>query len=373
MNPQMKRLFHTVRDGLFIVSREADVHFANEAALRLIPATLGHRIPNPDIERMVKSVVSGYTALPHAEDIELGSDCLVADADVIRAHLMASPVGTDLVVILHNLTESQFFDTAMSNFSSLIQRECGSDMDALSSALEALEQQIDTADAGQIAHLRAAVKKAGHSVFDTVGKLAGLAALSDGEALVAEERIVVAAWLSRTAEYCRRVANERQVRILIDSKVEDLPPVYGSEKWLDRVLIECIDNAVRYGAQGSEVYLAAFAQGQHVRISVRNMGAAGVPAHLRQRLLRPLFRGKNASVAGEPGLGLGLSLAKQVVELHGGRLVIDQPETDEIECAIEMPTGAPKNDSRQLDLEQAQRYARDLAQLMQRRTAKAAS
>lgn len=373
MNPLMKRLFHTVRDGLFIVSREAEVRFANEAALRLIPAALGARIPNPDLERMVASVASGYTALPHAEDIELGSDCLVADADVIRAHLMSSPVGTDLVVILHNLTESQFFDTAMSNFSSMLQRECGDDMEALSAALEALEQQIDTADADEVARLRTAVKNAGHAVFDTVGKLAGLAALSDGEALVAEERIVVAQWLTRTVEYCRRVAHERQVRILIDGKVEELPPVYGSEKWLDRVLIECIDNAVRYGAQGSEVYLSAVAQGEYVRISVRNMGAAGIPAHLRQRLLRPLYRGKNATASGEPGLGLGLSLARQVVELHGGRLVIDQPETDEIECAIEMPTGAPRNDSRQLDLEQAQRYARDLAQLMQRRTAKATS
>jgi len=372
MNPQMKRLFHTVRDGLFIVSREAEVRFANEAALRLIPAALGTRIPNPDIERMVRSVVSGYTALPHAEDIELGRDCLVADADVIRAHLMASPVGTDLVVILHNLTESQFFDTAMANFSALLQRECAQDMEALSAVLEDLENKVDTADASEIARLRAVVRQRGQAVFGTVSKLAGLAALSDGDALVGEERIVVAEWLTRTAEHCRAMAGERQVRILIDGKVEDMPPIYGSTRWLDRVLIECLDNAVRYGASGSEVFLSAVAQGEHVRISVRNMGAAGVPAHLRQRLLRPLYRGKNAIQAAEPGLGLGLSLARQVVELHGGRLVIDASDSDAIECAIEMPTGAPKNDSRQLDLEQAQRYARDLAQLMQRRTAKAA-
>jgi len=371
MNPLMQRLFHTVRDGLFIVSRDAEVRFANEAALRLIPTALGVRIPNPDLERMVKSVASGYTALPHQEDIELGRDCLVADADVIRAYLMASPVGTDLVVILHNLTESEFFGTAMDNFSSMLQRECSGDMDALNAALEALEQQIDTADAEQVCQLRAAVKQKGHSVFETVAKLAGLAALSDGEALVAEERIVLSQWLTRAVDHCRPMANERQVRILIDSKVEEMPPVYGSEKWLDRVLIECVDNAVRYGAPGSEVYLSARAQGEHVRISVRNMGANGVPAHLRHRLLRSLYRGKNAILAGEPGLGLGLSLARQVVELHGGHLVIDQPDTDEIECAIEMPTGAPKNDARQLDLEQAQRYARDLARLMQRRAAKA--
>lgn len=369
MNPQMKRLFHTVRDGLFILSRTAEVCFANEAALRLIPAQVGRPIPNADLARLVASANAGYTALPHAQDIELGADCLVADADVVRAHLMGSPVGDDLVVILHNLTEQQFFDTALANFGCLLQRECGGQIDALGTAFDAFEAHLPAADGPVLASLREHTVQRARALFETITRLAALAALSDGEALVGDERILIADWLQRAAGHCRTLAAERRIHLLIDAGVDDLPPVYGSERWLDRVLIECVDNAVRYGAEGSDVYLSAAAHGAFVRISVRNMGVSGVPAHLRQRLLRPLYRGKNAIDADEPGLGLGLSLASRVVALHGGHLSVDQAERTQIECAVELPTGAPHHDAQQLDLVQAQRYARDLAALMQRREA----
>ena len=47
MNPMMKRLFHTVRDGLFIIGRDGVVRFGNEAAQCLIPCVIDAPMPNP--------------------------------------------------------------------------------------------------------------------------------------------------------------------------------------------------------------------------------------------------------------------------------------------------------------------------------------
>jgi len=83
----------------------------------------------------------------------------------------------------------------------------------------------------------------------------------------------------------------------------------------------------------------------------------------------------NASSAVKPGLGLGLPLARHIVELHRGRLALEQEPDGFVTCTIELPAGVAAHLSAGLDLAQVQRYASDLVRLRARRrpTSSAAS
>ena len=367
MNPMMKRLFHTVRDGIFIVGRDGVVRFGNEAALCLIPCRVGVAMPNPALLRMIEAVNGGHVAVPHAADIEIGEDCLVAAADTIRAHLLASPVGTDYVVILHNLTEEHFYASAIANLSGMVERECGANLERFQVGLDALllsMNAIGERAPGLADEARDAVRE-GRKLLDTLRRLADLARITGGEPIADDERITVPEWINGCVDLLRPAANVRGMSLLVERPADEMPPVYGSRAWLGRAFGELLDNAVKYGPARSNVLVSFKQNGNFLLISVRNYGDL-VPIHLRERLFQVLYRGRNAERKDTPGLGLGLGLARQIVQMHGGNLTLASTEKGTTDFTIELPTGAPTGDAKALDLAQAQRYAQDLARLMNR-------
>ncbi len=96
--------------------------------------------------------------------------------------------------------------------------------------------------------------------------------------------------------------------------------VRGDERLLRRAVRNLIENAQRYGGDGSiEIALATAAPEMNgVEVQVRDRGP-GVPEALRERIFEPFYRlPGHAETAG--GVGLGLALVKQIAERHGGRV-----------------------------------------------------
>jgi len=101
--------------------------------------------------------------------------------------------------------------------------------------------------------------------------------------------------------------------------------VVADEALLRRALWNLVENAAKYGAP--PVLLAAARDGDHVTLSVSDAGAGIAPAD-RERVFAPFFRGDAArtpDATGESrrGVGLGLTLARRVAEVHGGSIVIE--------------------------------------------------
>jgi signal transduction histidine kinase len=92
--------------------------------------------------------------------------------------------------------------------------------------------------------------------------------------------------------------------------------VSGDERLLRRALRNLLENARRYG--GGEIALEAARNGRDVELRVCDRGP-GVPAELRERIFEPFFR-LPGHAEREGGVGLGLSLVRQIAERHGGRV-----------------------------------------------------
>jgi signal transduction histidine kinase len=106
-----------------------------------------------------------------------------------------------------------------------------------------------------------------------------------------------------------------QVGAELQASVAELR-VSGDERLLRRALRNLLENARRYG--GDEVTLHAAREGATVVLRVCDRGP-GVPAPLRERIFEPFFR-LPGHAEREGGVGLGLSLVKQIAERHGGRV-----------------------------------------------------
>jgi len=118
---------------------------------------------------------------------------------------------------------------------------------------------------------------------------------------------------------------QHQLRSLIES---ELPVIRVDARAVAEVIYTLIDNATKYAPAGTCITIKANrAPAEMVRISVTDQGR-GIPKHLRQRVFEKFVHVRGVPIgSGRPeGIGMGLSIAKGIVEAHGGRIWIEDGE-----------------------------------------------
>ena len=102
---------------------------------------------------------------------------------------------------------------------------------------------------------------------------------------------------------------------------ESLPIIHGDGQRLEQVLFNLINNATKFTPEGGNIFIKVRQQDSGLIIDVQDNGI-GIAREEQDRLFKPYSR-INADRKNHPGLGLGLALAKQVVELHGGKIWVE--------------------------------------------------
>ncbi len=106
----------------------------------------------------------------------------------------------------------------------------------------------------------------------------------------------------------------------------ELPVARVDASLIAEVLYSLIDNAAKYSPAGSRIKISARrAENEMIVIAVEDEGP-GIPAHLRERIFDKFFRATSEGAAslGRPrGLGMGLAIARGIVEAHGGRVWVE--------------------------------------------------
>jgi signal transduction histidine kinase len=131
-----------------------------------------------------------------------------------------------------------------------------------------------------------------------------------------------------------------EVQVLAEVR-EPLPQIRGDADRLRQVLMNLIDNAIKYSPSGGEVEVRAYGDDGRVRIDVRDSGP-GI-AKDDQRLIFEKFGRVTGGGATKPGTGLGLFIARSIVEAHGGALdVVSSPDQGST-FTLELPLDGVEN------------------------------
>jgi len=134
----------------------------------------------------------------------------------------------------------------------------------------------------------------------------------------------------------------RRVHVLLAGRpldihlAKDLPPIYVDGVLIQQVLVNLLDNAIKFSTPGSPIRIAAALVADNLELRVSNSGE-GVPPEELDRIFERFYRGQPERSSGTPGTGLGLAICKGFVEAHGGQIVAESVPGEHTTFLIRLP------------------------------------
>src|SRR5947209_7775932 len=113
-------------------------------------------------------------------------------------------------------------------------------------------------------------------------------------------------------------------RIVLELSVDHPAPGWGDERKLKQAIGNLVDNAIKFSPHGSNVLLRVAGDASRLYFEVYDQGE-GMLADEAERVFDPFFHADRVGDERAPGAGLGLPVAKQIVEAHGGKIWAESP------------------------------------------------
>jgi signal transduction histidine kinase len=126
--------------------------------------------------------------------------------------------------------------------------------------------------------------------------------------------------------------------IILTSSVDTAPFVSGDRMRIGQVIDNLVSNALKFTPEGGRVEVRASAKRGIARIEVSDTGM-GISDEEQEQLFERFFRTARAQDEAIPGVGLGLSITKAIVEAHGGRISVRSVEGRGTTFRVDLPSG----------------------------------
>jgi two-component system sensor histidine kinase BaeS len=149
-----------------------------------------------------------------------------------------------------------------------------------------------------------------------VADLLGLARADDGKIALRHDAVDLSAVVAEAAQQAAPHARSADIVLQVEA-VPDALPVIGDAKWLVQALVAILDNGVKFSPTGATLRLAAERSRDQTRIAITDTGPGVLPTEL-PRVFDAYYQTAEGTSRG--GSGLGLALARWVVEQHGGTI-----------------------------------------------------
>ena len=154
---------------------------------------------------------------------------------------------------------------------------------------------------------------------DRLGKMVKtLLDMSEFQTVSRDEKIIVDALVDEVLADLEPLAQEKDITLI--GKCESIT-MMGSDVLIYRLVYNLVENAIRYNHPGGQVTVTACRKEQKVCLSVSDTGS-GIPENLRERVFEPFFRVDKSRSRELGGVGLGLALAREIVRVHEGSIMV---------------------------------------------------
>lgn len=197
------------------------------------------------------------------------------------------------------------------------------------------------------------IHNSGKHLLALLNDVLDLSKVEAGKMVLETTSVDVSAFVQATAGLVRERV-QRSGLTLDVSCDDDVPPVTADELRLRQVLLNLLTNAIKFTPNGGSVWVRVRTAGSDVEFAVSDTGV-GVAEADRERIFESFQQGERVMSAQE-GTGLGLTLSRRIVELHGGRIWLESEEGQGSVFAFTVPAHRRHVDHQPVNRDRAHPY-----------------
>jgi len=343
------RVLEHVDDGVFLVDDEAVIRHWNPAAEAITgigsPEALGRRVEEtlPGWEAVAPLIP--VASVPRPGSVEAKVVPLEFDGRELWLSISGVTFSDGVVYAFRSLTEERALEELKGEFIATVSHELRTPLAAIyGSAQTLLREDIELDESGQ-KRLLDVIAQESERLSRIADDILFANKLDSGQFVLGEKRIDLLALAREVVDQMRACFASRD-DISIDLEVPaTIDSLVGDSDKLRQVLINLIDNAVKYSPDGGRIDVAVEARDGGVRISIRDEGIGIAPLEQR-RIFGKFYRVDPALTRGVGGTGLGLYICRELVRRMEGRLSVRSEEGKGSTFIVELPVQAAGDSDR---------------------------
>ncbi len=316
-------------DGLLIFDRDNKVVLANPRVEKffevrqedILDKSILHLTRFRSFKPLVTFLGGGIKEC-YRQDLEIRENFIL---QVTSVSVMSEGEKISTLVILHDVTRERLSDKMKSEFVTLAAHQLRTPTSAVKWSLQSLMS-------GDIGDLNTEQKKAIETAYITndrvislVRDLLDLAQIEEGKYISKTELTDMEEIIQSIIEENKNISDNRRLRVEFKRSQTPLPKLMLDKEKIKIAIGNIFDNALRYTLAGGKITIACFGSKKQVQVEIKDTGL-GIPFNEQERVFTKFFRAENIRRMDTEGTGLGLYIAKNIIEAHEGRIWFDSEE-----------------------------------------------
>jgi signal transduction histidine kinase len=229
---------------------------------------------------------------------------------------------TGAVLVLHDVTQLRQQDELKTSVIRTVSHQLKTPLTSIRMAIHLLlEEKIGCLSEKQ-AEVLVAAREDSDRLYEILSNLLDISRMESGKARLDYQSFSPQSLVMDALEPFRRTVQDKGIALGVDLH-GNLPDVWTDRTRTSHVFANLLSNAVRYTPAGGRIFLGAKEEEETVRFVVSDTGE-GIPAEFLGRVFEPFFRVPGRDPAG--GAGLGLAIAREIVEAQGGTISVESRE-----------------------------------------------
>lgn len=319
-------------DGLLMLDRHGVVVSCNPALARMVGMQrqdiLGQPAVAPTADPRLRAICEPATVKERTGVLAHEVEIMRTEADGVafsprRLRVFSTPVNDETgqhmgeVRVVHDVTKEREVEEMKDEFFSTISHQLRTPLFSIQGFVR-LILDGDVPDAGTQREFLAIIGRQAEQLAQLVTNLLNISRLESGQLEMQRGAVQLLDVLQQTVSKLQGIAQARDITVETDFPA-CLPTVTGDQSWLEQVVTNLVGNAIKFTPEGGSLRVGARCLEEEVLVEVSDTGI-GIPADALDRIFDKYYRVPDESGHRPEGTGLGLHIARQIVELHGGRI-----------------------------------------------------